>query len=177
MKKLITLIIIISLVCSMTGCKKRKDVIPKVDSNKTDTLQEKEPIKDDSKGKEEKEHKYTDEDVTLDMTKLSTTMVFSQMYNLLAEPKEYFGKVIRIKGNFDSQIDLNNNKRYYGIFIMDSTACCTQGLEFEPYAKLKYPEDFPEIGDEVIITGEFNTYKEGDFNYCNLIKAEITKIS
>ena len=34
--------------------------------------------------------------------------------------------------------------------------------------KLKYPKDFPKVGENIIVTGTFTTYKEGDNEYVTL---------
>lgn len=57
--------------------------------------------------------------------------------------------------------------------IADATACCQQGLEFVPTGSCKYPEDFPALGAEISVTGEFQTYMEGENMYCHLINATL----
>lgn len=46
-----------------------------------------------------------------------------------------------------------------------------QGIEFELKDDLKYPDDYPELGTDVVITGDFDTYSEGDKEYCILRNA------
>ena len=49
----------------------------------------------------------------------------------------------------------------------DAAACCAQGLEFEPESTLSYPDDYPEPGAEITVTGTFDSYKEEvDGNTC-----------
>lgn len=49
----------------------------------------------------------------------------------------------------------------------DAAACCAQGLEFEPESTLSYPDDYPEPGAEITVTGTFDSYREEvDGNTC-----------
>ena len=45
--------------------------------------------------------------------------------------------------------------------IQDATQCCAQGIEFVPLEDYTYPDDFPEIGENICVTGVFDTYKIG----------------
>ena len=110
-------------------------------------------------------------DVDLDLTVLSSTMVYSEVYNITVAPEEYIGKIVRMKGEFATQVDPQSGKRYFACIIKDATACCAQGIEFVPSENYSYPEDFPEDGAEVTVTGEFRTYDENRRTYCHLIDA------
>ena len=59
------------------------------------------------------------------------------------------------------------------MLVSDATACCSQGIEFVLAGEHKYPEDYPEIGDTVTVTGEFNYYTEDYATYCQLLNAEM----
>ena len=110
-------------------------------------------------------------DVDLDLTVMSSTMVYSEVYNITVAPEEYIGKIVRMKGEFATQVDPQSGKRYFACIIKDATACCAQGIEFVPSENYSYPEDFPEDGAEVTVTGEFRTYDENRRTYCHLIDA------
>ena len=51
-------------------------------------------------------------------------------------------------------------KRLYACIVQDATACCAQGLEFEPESTLSYPDDYPEPGTEITVIGTFDSYRE-----------------
>ena len=57
--------------------------------------------------------------------------------------------------------------------IQDATACCAQGIEFELADKRTYPDDYPEIDEEICVVGVFDTYKEGEYTYCTLRNAKL----
>lgn len=109
--------------------------------------------------------------VDLDLTVMSSTMVYSEVYNITVAPEEYIGNIVRMKGEFATQVDPESGKRYFACIIKDATACCAQGIEFVPSENYSYPEDFPEDGAEVTVTGEFRTYDENRRTYCHLIDA------
>ena len=52
--------------------------------------------------------------------------------------------------------------------IQDATACCSQGMEFVLNNDYKFPEDYPAEGEDITVTGVFETYKEGEYLYCHL---------
>ena len=71
-------------------------------------------------------------DIDIDLTQMSSTMVFSQVYNITMTPEDYQGKVIKMKGQFLSDLDTGINTRYYACLILDATASSAEGLGFEP---------------------------------------------
>lgn len=92
--------------------------------------------------------------VDVDLTALSSTMVYSEVYAMVYEPEEYLGKTVRMRGLFASAE--NEGQTYYACVIQDATACCAQGLEFEP----ENTEKLPEPGAEITVQGTFDWYRE-----------------
>ena len=66
----------------------------------------------------------------LDLTKLSSTMVYSEVFNIMMDPDEFVGKTIRMAGLFSVYQDRQSGNDYFSCLIEDATACCAQGLEF-----------------------------------------------
>ncbi len=115
-------------------------------------------------------------DIDIDLTQMSSTMVFSQVYNITMTPEDYQGKVIKMKGQFLSDLDTETNTRYYACLILDATACCAEGLGFVPKDGYLYPEDFPEPDGEITVTGTFDYFWENEYIInCRLIDADIEK--
>ena len=112
--------------------------------------------------------------IDVDLTTLSSTMVYSEVYNMLSCPDDYKGKTIKMEGQFVRYRDEFKGIDYYACVIMDATACCSQGLEFVPTGKYSDPEDFPSDGDMVTVIGKFDTYMEGDYEMCTLRNAEFS---
>ena len=96
--------------------------------------------------------------VDVDLTKLSSTMVYSEVYAMMTEPENYIGKTVKMHGNFATQE--YNGQRLFACIVQDATACCAQGLEFEPESTLSYPDDYPEPGTEITVIGTFDSYRE-----------------
>ncbi len=96
--------------------------------------------------------------VDVDLTQLSSTMVYSEVYAMVYEPEQYIGKTVKMHGLFATQE--YNGERLYACIVQDATACCAQGLEFELAEELVYPDDYPEPGEEITVIGTFDTYKE-----------------
>lgn len=104
----------------------------------------------------------------VDLTKLSSTMVYSEVYNMMYTPDDYVGKTIKMKGQFAYYEDPDTKAQYFACIIADATACCSQGLEFILTGEHTYPNDYPEIGSEITVTGTFELYTENGFQYCRL---------
>ena len=111
--------------------------------------------------------------VDLDLTVLSGTVVYSQVYDMMMEPERYMGMQVRMKGSFSYFQDPNTMKEYFAVIIADATACCAQGIEFV-WDGHKYPEDYPTLGTELTVTGAFSTYEENGFTYLQLKDAEVS---
>ncbi len=77
---------------------------------------------------------------------------------MMSEPENYIGKTVKMHGSFATQE--YNGQRLYACIVQDATACCAQGLEFEPESTLSYPDDYPEPGTEITVIGTFDSYRE-----------------
>ncbi len=117
------------------------------------------------------ESKDGENDVDLDLTKLSSTMVYSEVYNMMNTPENYLGRRVRMQGKFSVYQDPTSNAVYFACLIADATACCSQGVEFVLDGSHSYPDDYPPLGTQITVTGEFATYTEGGARYCHLIGA------
>ena len=93
-------------------------------------------------------------DVDVDLTLLSSTLVYSEVYNMMSAPDSYMGKKIRMSGNTAIYHDDYDGNDYYACVIMDATACCAQGIEFQ----LKGGE-YPNADDQVTVSGIFSSYE------------------
>ena len=109
----------------------------------------------------------------VDLTTLNSTMVYSEVYNMMYEPDRYVGKRIKMDGQFAVYEDPNTGAVYTACIIMDATACCSQGLEFVLAGEKTYPDDYPELGSEITVTGTFQLYDENGTTYCHLVDAEM----
>lgn len=113
-------------------------------------------------------------DIDVDLTQLSSTMIYSEVYNMMMNPEDYTGKRVKMKGQFAVYEDQATDNIYFAAIIADATACCSQGIEFVWEGDHAYPEDYPELGSEITVDGEFQTYEENGNLYCHLIEADLT---
>lgn len=111
----------------------------------------------------------TDPSVDVDLTSLSATMVYSEVYQMMYYPENYVGKSIKMDGLYDHYHDDNSGNDYYACIIQDATACCAQGIEFK-LSDGNYPAD---TQDYVSVKGTFTTYEENGTTYCTLVNAEL----
>ena len=156
MKKIIAIILALVLALSFVACSKNSD--------KNENSNSKATTKATETTTEAKS-------VDLDLTELSSTVVYSEVYNMLITPDDYKGKIIKMKGLFNQYTDEQTGKTYNAVIIPDATACCQQGLEFELSDKTN--PNF-EQGAEITVVGTFDTYSEGELLYCHLKIAKIT---
>ena len=125
-------------------------------------------------GKEKKSaDTASNEEDYVDLTELSSTAVYAEVFNMVTKPEEYKDKTVKMKGTFATQVLEDSGKRLYACIIEDATACCAQGIEFECKGDLKYPDDYPKEGNYVTVEGSFDSYKIGEMNYCVLKKAKM----
>ena len=111
--------------------------------------------------------------VDLDLANLSGTVVYSQVYNMMYEPDDYLGKVIRIAGYYSAYEDQERGVVYHACVIPDATACCAKGIEFTLAGDHRWPDDYPEPGTDIIVTGRLETYMEDGMRYLNLADSEM----
>ncbi len=114
-------------------------------------------------------------DIDVDLTVLSSTMVYSEVYNMMVKPDDYIGKTVKMTGMYSYYHDDATGNDYHACIIQDATACCAQGIEFTTTDDFKYPDDYPEMGDDVTVIGRFDIYYEGDFCFMTLLDARIVE--
>lgn len=113
------------------------------------------------------------EGIDVDLTALSSTLVYSEVFNMVSAPENYIGKTIKMDGAFRSFHDDSTGNDYFSCIIQDATACCAQGLEFVLTDDYSYPQDYPEEGGFITVIGVFDTYMEGEYMYCTLRNASL----
>ena len=154
-KKIFVLIICAFLCFTFTGC-----------DDKTNTTNINESLKP------EEIEKVSLDKIDVDLTTLSSTMVYSEVYNMLTEPNKYIGQVVKMNGQYVQYSNQDNSLFYPAILIADATACCTQGIEFVLEGN-PGNDAYPEIDSEATVVGVFNTYYEDGLLYCHLEKAKL----
>ena len=105
--------------------------------------------------------------VDIDLTQMSSTMVYAEVYNMMVDPQAYEGKKIKLGGSYYAEFFEETGKYYHFIVIDDATSCCQQGMEFLRNGEYSYPDDYPESDAQIEIAGTFTHYEElGEIYYC-----------
>lgn len=107
----------------------------------------------------------TSSKIDLDLTKMSATMIYSTMFDMLVMPEDYVEKNIKLKGWFESYTDPQTGELYYAVVVPDATACCQQGIEFVWPGNHTYPADFPETGADITVTGIYKLIENDGITY------------
>lgn len=117
------------------------------------------------------------EGIDIDLTRLNSTMVFSEVNRMMYEPEEFVGKTVRVSGQFALAFgygedgEVNPEQVYFACIIPDALACCSSGIEFERAGEYQYPGDYPDEGDDITVTGVFEMYEEYGLEYFHLADA------
>lgn len=166
MKKLFHLLLIVTLIVSLSACgnnettqNTQKPSAPSGNTQNSTTVNEPQTPSSQSQ---------VSDNLDVDLTRLSSTMVYSEVYNMMYTPNDYIGKTVKMKGQFAYYEDPETKAQYFACIIADATACCSQGLEFILTGEHTYPNDYPEVGSEITVTGTFELYTENGFQYCRL---------
>ncbi len=113
--------------------------------------------------------------IDVDLTKLSSTMVYSEVYNMMSKPEDYVGKTIKIEGAYFASYWKETGKYYHCVLISDATACCQNGIEFVwDNGTHVYPDEYPPDDTVIELTGVFGLYEEDGQSYCYLKTDDIT---
>ena len=106
--------------------------------------------------------------IDIDLTAMSNTVVYSEVYNMVMDPDSFIGKTVKMAGVL-SFYRLGSNGICYACVVDDATACCQQGIEFELAGTDKDdPEAYPELGEKITLVGVMDTYEDEDYIYCVL---------
>ncbi len=108
--------------------------------------------------------------VDIDLTSMSSTMVYSQVYDMMLNPSDYAGDTIKLVGTFYSEYYDVTDTTYNFVIINDATGCCPQGIEFISTSGDEYPEQ----GAAIEMIGVFDIYDEGNNQYYRITTDEVT---
>lgn len=114
--------------------------------------------------------------IDIDLSRMSSTMVFAQVNQMVTTPQKFIGMHIKMKGVFSSYYDYETDQRFFGCVIADALACCSQGLAFSLDKPRKFPDEYPAEGATIVIIGYFDSVKEESGETYPIIRhAEIVK--
>ncbi len=173
---------VILAVCLLAGCgsssstgnrnNARNNVVDVI-QDQMDQADGKTDSSDDNSGSSSSKKNEADPDVDVDLTAMSSTMVYSEVSNMMYDPEQYKGKTVKMGGQYNEYYDETAGRYYYSCIIKDATACCAQGIEFELTDDYVFPRDYPADQDDVTVIGTFDTYVEDNFLFCTLRNARL----
>lgn len=118
--------------------------------------------------------KNNEEDDIIDLTKLSDSMVYAELYVILTNPQEYLGRMISMKGEYFEYFNEVSDSYNFFVLTTDEDGCCQTGLEFVvDNDKIKYPEDYPKEKSTIEVTGIFTKGYDDESEYYYLLTDSI----
>ncbi|MGL5437946.1 MAG: hypothetical protein ACRDBO_21635 [Lachnospiraceae bacterium] len=104
--------------------------------------------------------------IDVDLTGLSATMVYAEVYNMMVYPENYLGKTVKIKGQYYAAYIEDQDAYYHYVIIADALACCESGIEIIwDNNEHEYPDEYPDNLTEVEVVGTFSMYEEDGYTY------------
>jgi hypothetical protein len=111
--------------------------------------------------------------VDIDLTAFSTSMAYATMVDLLSNPEEYTGKVIKANGFYEPFYFEGTGRYHHLIEVEGPDGCCPQYFEFVLSGDRVFPDEYPETFAAIQIVGVFGIYEEAGYT---LIYLEVDDI-
>lgn len=180
MKRLLCLLLAALTVLGLGACGKKsaaETAFPTTASEEPKPLQTLPLENGEGEQTETAPSKDTGESAFVDLTALSSTMVYAEVFAMMSSPEDYVGKTVKMQGIFSKgQLyaagSLNDGGTVFACVIQDATACCAQGIPFELAGDHTYPQDYPELGDTITVVGTFEIHQQEGMQFCRLRDAE-----
>lgn len=114
--------------------------------------------------------------VDVDLTEMSVTMIYANLYMMVTMPEEYLGKNIKMSGEFDVY-ESPDGEVYFAVAVTDEEACCRQGFALEFIDDSTYPDKFPSANSEITVVGRFEAMQHPDWSmtYYHLVDAYLVQ--
>jgi len=114
------------------------------------------------------------DDVDVDLTGLSQTIVQAEFQNILSNTDNYIGKTIRASGTYYTLFSDKTGNHYHYIIIVQGDECCQLGFEFKRDGDYAVPDDYPKKNAVIEVTGILKRYEELGNSYLYLAVKDIT---
>ena len=176
MKRLLCLLLAALTVLGLGACGEKSGALAGETTFPTTASEEPKPLQ--TLPLETAPGKDTGESAFVDLTALSSTMVYGEVFAMMSSPEDYVGKTVKMQGIFSKgQLyaagSLNDGGTVFACVIQDATACCAQGIPFELAGDHTYPQDYPELGDTITVVGTFEIHQQEGMQFCRLRDAEL----
>ncbi len=107
--------------------------------------------------------------IDYDLSVFNRNMTYSQMIQVINAPEDYQGMVFRLKGIFNYSETLDMGR----IIFTDRSGCCEVAVPFFPEEALVFPDDYPPLYSEIMITARFTVDPENQDMVCCFTDAVI----
>ena len=104
-------------------------------------------------------------DVDIDLSGLSMTMMQAEYQRILSNPRDFIGKTIRAIGLYRTMIIDDAGNYTHSIIIVPGDECCLLGFEFQPDGDIGFPDDYPAQDARIKITGTIDEYNRSGALY------------
>ncbi len=115
------------------------------------------------------------EGVDVDLSRMSGTVVYGKVYDMVNNGKNYQDKIVRMQGAM-STIDVKEKGKVvdtlYSCVIFDAAGCCSQGIEF---VLADQNAAYPAIGSEITVEGRWDWYQLYGLDRYRLLDAKVIK--
>ncbi|MBO4872223.1 MAG: hypothetical protein J5496_02275 [Lachnospiraceae bacterium] len=115
------------------------------------------------------------EGVDVDLSRMSGTVVYGKVYDMVTNGKNYQDQIVRMHGTMSS-IDVKDKGKYvetlYSCVIFDAAGCCSQGIEF---VLADQNAEYPPLGKEITVEGRWDWYQLYGIDRYRLLDAVVLK--
>lgn len=109
----------------------------------------------------------------IDLTAMSSTMMFAEVVQMTRQPQMYDGATVTMRGGLMIfAIDEATGVGSYSCYVEDATKCCQRGIGFTIDEPLEDTSILVE-GTEVIIRGTFEIYEVDGRHFVRISNCEI----
>ena len=108
----------------------------------------------------------------LDLTSMSTTMIFAQVNDFYTNGENYVDKIIKIKGLYIEDYREEIDTTYKMLIVSDVTGCCVIGVDVVLPDNMSYPSP----GTFIALVGSIEVIANGVFNQVNFIASDMIEI-
>ncbi len=105
----------------------------------------------------------------IDLTRLSNTMAYAQLYDMVMAPERHQGITLRVHGSYYGFQSQETGKITHLITVRDNVGCCEMGMEFQITGDLIWPDQFPQNNSMIELTGIISSISYGENKYPLLV--------
>ena len=143
--------LLLVLLLGLTGCAPSEPSSAPESPAAAVPAEEPSSLPEESSSRPEEPAPEPDSPAEVDLTGMSSTMVFAEVYNMMVEPERYEGKTVRMTGELVTYPHPFTGEDCTAVIVKDALACCAQGFQFQPAQGMSLPE----AGTEVTVTGTY----------------------